>query len=190
MRTNRVNKARKAPGTCSRCGTKIKKGEPYFWIKGRRGPKKIFCGNHRPRDSEKTGSDKLSQLYAARESVEDLISNDASRDDLVGGLRDAAQTARDVGEEYRASKDNMPENLQASSKADELDEKADQCDQWADELEQAADDIEGMEDWDAEAKEAAEGENPDDAVDIAEDNSSTKMEAEDRANDALGALEL
>jgi hypothetical protein len=137
-----------------------------------------------------TTSDKLSTLYEARERVEDLINADASQADLVQALRDTADTARDVGNEYRDSKENLPDSLRDSSTGDSLDEKADQCDQWADELEQAADDIEGMEDWDAEAKEAAAGDTPDDAVDIAEENSPIKMEAEDRAQQALDSLEL
>ena len=153
-------------------------------------PKKFFCGEHRPRPSEMTGSDKLATLYAAQEHVEDMINGDAGRDDLVAALQEAAETARGVGEEYRSSKENLPENLQYSSTGEALEEKADQCDQWADELEQAADDIQAMEDWDAEAKEAAEGENPDEAVDIAEDHSDLKAEAESRAQEAVGFLEL
>lgn len=47
-RVNTVQKCRKSPGTCGRCGTVIAVGQPYkywaFMVGGRGGPKHIRCG--------------------------------------------------------------------------------------------------------------------------------------------------
>ena len=145
-----VNAARAGkPKHCKRCGTKINLGESYWWISHRLGKMSIrhnWCQLHHPRPSELTMSDKLSNLYAARESVED-VSWDAEtpletyKDDLESALNDAAQVARETGDEYREAKENMPESLQESDTAQLCDERADACDAWADELEQAAQEV-------------------------------------------------
>ena len=178
---------------CRRCAKPIKKGDSYFWFAnriGRSSRKSTFCADHRPRPSEMTTSDKLSQLYAAREAVEDAMrrsddnGNTVSLEDykeaVQAALEDAASTARDVGEEYRDSKSNLPDSLQDSQTGQDIEEKADACDAWADELESAASEIESY-----------EAEVPDDLEEGDEpDLDSQFEELEEIASRALEALEL
>jgi hypothetical protein len=212
-RVTHAAKARKDAGQCSRCRTPIKAGEPYKWFAnriGRSSHRKNFCKNCNPRPSEMTTSDKLSNLYAAQESIEDALQRgeqdfETFRDNVRAALEEAAQTARDTGQEYRDSKDNMPESFQNSSPGEELDEKADQCDAWADELESAAQEVESTErEEDVCVCKHEESEHIDgncrkcreEDADIvctafdAEENESGLDDIEQLASDAAGALEL
>jgi len=106
MQTNYVKHARGSPGPCEKCVKPIPKGAAYKWIKGRFGPKRVRCDACPDwRLSEKTGSDKLSRLYAARESVEDALAawdrDSGDVEDLRSALESAAGEASDVAEEYR-----------------------------------------------------------------------------------------
>ena len=143
MLTERVKNCRKSPGECQKCGVVIKVGEPYKSIKARYGPKNIRCDKCPDwRPSERTGSDKLSNLYGAREEVEDALaawdSGGGDASDLRETLESAAETAETVGEEYREA----AEAWEGKGPAEEWEEKAEQCDSWKDELESAAGDIE------------------------------------------------
>jgi hypothetical protein len=134
MRVNTVDRCRKSPGTCGRCGTKITEGMGYRWAKGRYTGKKVRCLNAAChfRPSDLTGSDKLSRLYSAREEVEDVLATDFDdADEVRSALETAAGEAREVGEEYAEASSNLDGRLNA----EELDEKAQQCENWADELE-------------------------------------------------------
>lgn len=148
-RITKVQKAQKDQGVCRRAGCKveIRTGDSYYWFAnliGRTSIRKIFCSSHFPRSSETTTSDKLSQAYAAQESLSDAIGSASCLDDITGALNEAAEQANDVAQQYRDSIDNMPENLQNGSQADEMNEKADNLEQWAQTLEDAAGEIEGM----------------------------------------------
>lgn len=148
-RTTYVKKAQKPQGKCYRggCGKAIKEGDSYYWFAnriGRSSIRKVFCSEHAPRPSEKTTSDKLSQIYAAQEALEDAVSSASSLEDLCSALREAAEQGNEVAEAYRESISNMPESLQSGSTADEMEEKASQCEEWAQTCEGAADEIEGM----------------------------------------------
>lgn len=195
MRVTSVNKAQSDVGKCCRagCTTEIKIGDSYRWFKFRNGPKRVFCSAHRPKSSEMTQSDKLSTLYAAREHAEELLATeDIGREDISAELNDCAQAARDVGEEYQSSLDNMPEQLQESSG---IQEKIDACEQWADELESAASEVESMEDW----TEMAQPDEPDENAseedkkayeEATELIDQAKQEAIDYAQNALDSLEI
>lgn len=155
---NFVKKAQdsKEPRKCIRCGTKIKPGDSYWWFAnriGRSSIRKNYCAKHRPRPSDMTTSDKLSQLYSAQESVEDEQNNRTDKDGvpisfddyksaMADALRSAADQARQVGGEYQESLDNMPEHLQESSG---ISERVEACIDWADALEAAADEVESFE---------------------------------------------
>jgi uncharacterized phage infection (PIP) family protein YhgE len=157
-RLHSVAKARTDQGNCLRCSKPIKAGDAYYWFKNRLGRmsiRKVFCKAHPPKASDMTTSDKLSRLYAAQETLEEAIAAASCTSDLVQALNEAAEQAREVGDGYRDSVSNMPENLQSSSTAQEMEEKADQCEGWADELESTASDIESDE-WEAEAKDEVE----------------------------------
>lgn len=151
-RVTYVKKSQKDQGNCRRCGKAIKCGEPYFWFANRIGGSSIrknYCADHRPRMSDTTTS-KMSSVYAARENVDDIVqaaSGDwkAYAESLSEALNEAAQTSRDVAEEYRDGVSNMPEGLQQGSIAQESEEKADALDSWADALENAAAELDGFE---------------------------------------------
>lgn len=146
-RVTTVASAQKPQGNCRRCGIEIKAGDKYYWFAnliGRTSTRKVFCSQHPPKDSDKTTSDKLSQLYAAREALEEAIVKASNGDEMAQACNDAAEQAREVAEAYRESVGNMPENLQQGSQAQEMEEKADNCDSWADSLESAASEIENL----------------------------------------------
>lgn len=157
-RVNVVQKARKAQGACSRCGAKIKKGDPYKWTKPRYGMRRVVCGQCQFKFSDLTSSDKLSQVYSAQEECEAAIQgwdgSDGTVDDLKDALTTAAGSIREVGEGYQESADNIHQNFSESSTADDCEEKASNLESWADEFESTADDLEEFDE--EEAKKEAE----------------------------------
>jgi hypothetical protein len=101
-----------------------------------------------PRPSDLTGNDKLSRVYGAQESVEDVLATwdttspgDCDKDSLEDALTTAAETIREVGEEYRESAEAINETAEGSPIAEECEEKADGLESWADEIESAASDL-------------------------------------------------
>ncbi len=146
-RLNHVKKARggEKPKKCYRCQTPIKAGDEYYWFANRMGRmsvRKDYCKNHRPRASEMTTSDKLSQLYAAQEEFGD--GNFETLEDMAEALRSAASVAESVKDEYQDGLDNMPDGLRDAD-PNGVQDKIDSCETWASELESAADEIENME---------------------------------------------
>jgi hypothetical protein len=169
MRTNTVKAARKAQGGCARagCTKQIQKGDSYYWVKGRFGPKRVFCAAHRPRASEKTSSDKLSQLYAAQETAEDDLANAAGYGDVAEMLRNAAMEAEEVASGYNESADNVDEHFPGSPQVDEIREKAEACETWQQALEDAAEEIDGLDPEDYEDEDTRDDDRLDDANDLA-----------------------
>jgi hypothetical protein len=109
----------------------IKKGESYYWWAFRYGGKrysKVY-----PKQSQLTNSDKLSRIYAAQESIQDAMCDDAELMREV--VEAAAEEIREVGEEYQESCDNIRDQFTDSPTADECEEKAEACSSLADELE-------------------------------------------------------
>lgn len=180
MRVNRVAKARKAQRPCCKCSTAINVGDSYKWIKGRYGPKRTFCKDHSPRQSDMTSSDKLARLYSAQESIEDAV----SLDELITALECAASDAREVGEEYQESADNIRETFSESNTADECEQKHEDCESWADELEQAQQECEEIRDRDDEDFTDAEGEKLSDEL-IEEERMDEARQVADSAADEL-----
>ena len=123
----------------------IKKGDTYYWWKFRHGGKvlsKTF-----PRQSQLTQSDKLSRAYATAENLSDAIGEAEDTEAIVDALNDAATSAREIGEEYGESADNIESAFpNGSPTADDCREKADSMDSWADELESAASEVEALDD--------------------------------------------
>lgn len=152
MRVNHVTSARKSPGPCSACRKPIEAGQAYKWIKGRYTAKSIrheTCPDWKA--SEMTGSDKLSRLYSAKESVEDAInefSEDAS--DLRSALEEAASEAQDVAQEYTDAAEAC------AAIRDQCEEYASSAENFGSECDSTAGDIEDF-DEDA-AREEARGE--------------------------------
>lgn len=160
-RVKTVNKARKSPGSCSKCGKKLEAGQSYRWWKFRYGGKRFRCTNAAcsPRQSDLTTSDKLSRCYAAGESIEDAISEfqkNFDLEDLRGAMEGAAGELREVAEEYRESASNVESGMNGNRMpiCDELEEKADNLDSKADEIESAASELEDFDE--DRAKEEAE----------------------------------
>jgi hypothetical protein len=146
-----VDKARKSPGKCGKCGQEIPAGAGYrHWSPGFRGGKRIRCLNcPTPRASETTGNDKLATCYGAGEAVEDALDafqNDGDIEALRGAVEEAAGQVREAAEMYRESQQNIEDGFQhATSQSDELGEKADNLESKADEMESAASDLEEFE---------------------------------------------
>jgi len=135
-RTNLVKKARKAQGNCRVCGKTINIGDPYKWVKPRYRGKIVACPNCVIPVSM-TSSSKMVAVWEAQEAL--------NRDDpesVAEGLRDLAQTAREVGEEYQEACDNQREYFPDAEQAEENEEKAQELDSWADSLESEADEAE------------------------------------------------
>lgn len=105
----------------------VKKGESYYWWQFRYGPKRY--SKEKPRRSQLTQSDFLSQLYeledeiaeAAPESPEDL---ESLRDEWV-------QRIEDLRDECQEKLDNMPEQLQESDSGQLLQERIDALEEWS-----------------------------------------------------------
>lgn len=110
----------------------IAKGESYYWWQFKNGGKHF--SKERPKSSQLTQSNYLSQLYSIQESMETIEANDAEelnavRDDLVSQLES-------LKEETESSLENMPESLQSSPTGELLQERIDALDSAISELEE------------------------------------------------------
>lgn len=130
-RVHRVQRARKANKEHG-----IKVGDSYYWWKFRHGGK--CFSKTPPRPSQLTQS-KASNALAAAEEAEDIIRDSADAEDMRAALTTAAEAIREVAQEYRDSRDNMPESLQDGPTGQDCEEKADALETWADDIESAVD---------------------------------------------------
>lgn len=144
-----VKKARKAIKSAG-----IKVGDSYYWWKFRYGGKRV--SKTRPRGSQLTQSEKISNARAAAESLEDIdINDDTTLDELQDLVSDIESTIDEIAEEYRDNISNMPESLQSSPTAEAMEESADQLESWASDVGQCLDSIdEDEEDWRENARNA------------------------------------
>ncbi len=183
-RTNHVKKARIDQGQCSKCGDEIKAGDPYCWWKPAFSYKHKRCAKPvcAPRPSDKTSSPHLGSLYAARENIEDAMGD---RESLVSALNDAAETAREVGENYEESASNIEETFGETDQVNEIREKTEACEAWADALDNAATEIEGLEESDVIENVDADEDDDDREEQIEQ---ALNEEATERASDAIGEL--
>jgi len=143
-----VRKARKSY-TCGGCGDAITPGTQYRWAKTRYGPKitrcmKVECTI---KQSELTGSEKLSTLYAVVEGLDELkVDSYDSLEDLATDVRGFSEQVTEVAEMYRESASNIEDGFGHSTmQSEELEQKADDVESWASEIEEAASNIEGIE---------------------------------------------
>lgn len=161
MRVHRVKRAAKPQGLCEVCLLTIQAGTAYNWIKSRYGPKRSRHAHCRPfRPSDLTSNDKLSELYAIQEAIEDDVGawgilEQTDLSNLISALEDGAEAARGVAEQYRESAENIESGFgHATSQSEELASNGDEVDGWADELEQLSTGLEPApegdwpEDWD------------------------------------------
>lgn len=124
-RVTSVEKCRHSPGSCGRCGCKIKTGESYKWWKFRHSAKSIRCAKPEcaPKSSELTQSEFWSAVYSLQEnhfSGEDGEALASERDEVVSELEQ-------IADELDDKKSNMPDSLQDSETANLLDERAEAC---------------------------------------------------------------
>lgn len=156
-RVTHVKSARKDQGSCIKCGTEIKAGDPYKWFAnliGRSSIKKKFCASCQIRPSDMTTSPHLGALYSAIENAEDELAaspGPVTLDDFATILRTCGEAVREAGEGYTESAEAIVEGFgHETSQSEEIAEKAQELESFADELDSAADEIESIEDPDAE----------------------------------------
>lgn len=113
----------------------VKKGDTYYWWKFRYGGKRV--SKVYPKRSQLTQSEFLSAYYELLERL-DTLDPAAYMDDpasLRSDLEDIASEIRQLGDDQRDKRENMPEQLQDGDTGTLLEERADGCESWADELE-------------------------------------------------------
>ena len=117
---------------CRACSEPIKPGEKFYTWKKRYGGTSYMHVSH--------GFPKPSMLSNRKTAViedatGDFPSTVESTDEISEALNAIAEIARDVGGEYEASADNMPESLQQGYQAEAMREVAQELETWADDLE-------------------------------------------------------
>jgi hypothetical protein len=145
-RVTHVKSARKDNPVCQ-------KGEPYFWWKFRYGGKRYSLT--RPKPSQLTQSEYLSNVYGLQEQIESWgsITNEDDLEMFKDEIRGALEELRDQTEENR---ENMPESLQESPTGELLQERYDALDEAANEIDSLdADSMNWSEVADAEAEHEA-----------------------------------
>jgi hypothetical protein len=155
MRINTVNKSRKSPGRCCRCGRTIEAGEGYKWVQAYRSAKRCFCLGCELRASDTT-SGRLGEVYAAQEGAQDSLAewDGQSIDDLRSLLETLQEELERIRDDYQEAADNMGEHFEGSEQHTELESASEQLDDWAS---QVADCISELDDED-EDEEASEEE--------------------------------
>lgn len=139
-RVHEIGRSNKSPGKCGRCNQTIPKGAGYRYAQpGFRSSRKLIrCMQPgcRFRPSELT-TGKMSQVYAATESAEDMILGWDGEDaeDIKAAMTDCAEAVRAVSEEYAEAAEAM------GSAGEEMQEKADELGSWADDIDSAADNL-------------------------------------------------
>lgn len=102
----------------------IAKGESYYWWQFKNSPKKY--SKTRPKASELTQSNYLSQLYEIQERIDEISADCA--EDLESILDDIKSNLESLKEETEGSLENMPESLQSSPTGELLQERIDSLD--------------------------------------------------------------
>jgi hypothetical protein len=159
----------------------IKKGDMYYFAQIKTGPRssRTIRSLTKPRPS---------QLNTGFAGLIGDIQEDFERIEDIDGLREMAETIRELGSEQQEKFDNMPEGLQQGDVGQLLEERAQECESWADEIEQAvdeyetecsdidemgADDLDLDDDADDEAIETARQEKRDEAFETAKENAAS-----------------
>lgn len=124
-----------------RHGCEIHKGERYYRAKKKFQKPRFGCLQHPFKGSELATSGKVASLLGIKEDLAGLSFNEENVESIADSLDDAASRAREVGEEYEESANNMEEYFPSSSQVDDIREKAENCESWADALENAAGEV-------------------------------------------------
>jgi hypothetical protein len=178
MHVTTVQKCQKSPGTCGKCGCKIKVGDPYRWWKFRYGGKRVRCMETKctPRQSELISNPFQSALTKISEDLDDACGIARAQTDptvAIQAVRDAAEELRNLGSEQQEKFDNMPYGLQQGDTGQLLENRADECEDKACTIESYADTAESeWEDRASDDDERGEQEICDSILDELESNSS------------------
>ena len=109
----------------------IGKGESYWWWQFKNDGKHF--SKTRPKNSQLTQSNYLSQLYAIQESMDDPKAE--TYEDLQAFVEDIKEQLESLKEETEGSLENMPESLQQGPTGELLQERIDALDNAINELE-------------------------------------------------------
>ncbi len=120
-RANFVKKARKD-------NPAVKKGESYYWWKFRFGSK--HYSKTRPKQSQLTQSDFLSQVYEIDERIEGMT----IEDDFESEIEEIKSELENLQSECEEKRDNMPEQLQDAPTGELLQGRYDSIDEMISEL--------------------------------------------------------
>jgi hypothetical protein len=121
----------------------IKKGDTYFHWSFFRGPK--MMSKTQPKRSQTTGSAKLSNVYAAEESLQALLDIATCPSDVIDALDQAITDAESCIDEYNEAIDNLNDGFpNGCPQIDETEEARDNIEAWKDELESAKSEVEGL----------------------------------------------
>lgn len=157
MRIHFVKKSRKE-WRCSKCGGTIEIGSQYRWWKHRyRLPTRWHVHHGSPKSSDLTTSDKLSRVYAAQETVEDIcndlgsaIIEEQDHLDLVHELEELEESGEATDEEIEALKEQIQEELEGlqgqartlcQDAFTEIQEQIEEAEYVADEYEESAENV-------------------------------------------------
>lgn len=141
MRVHYVKAARK-----DYSGTFIKKGDSYYWWKHAYSPRRV--SRTRPKPSELASSDKVCRVLEASEIIQEAfekLSNWEDVEGLASQIEDAANTVREVGEEYEESAESMESGFgHETSTSEEVRERGGEVTQYADDLDNMKDSVESV----------------------------------------------
>lgn len=116
----------------------IAKGESYWWWQFKNSAKQL--SKERPKTSQLTQSNYLSQLYDIQERLEQATAE--SPDDLESLIDEFKSELESLKEETESSLENMPESLQSSPTGELLQERIDALDNAISEMENIETDYE------------------------------------------------
>jgi hypothetical protein len=108
----------------------IAKGESYWWWAFKNGGKHF--SKERPKPSQLTQSNYLSQLYSIQESLEEIKAD--TPEDLESVIEDLKSDLENLKSETEDSLGNMPDSLQSSPTGELLQERIDALDNAISEL--------------------------------------------------------
>lgn len=167
-------KSQKDYGPCEQCGTEIRKGDLYQWMKGFRGPKRKRCAACPTWTTAQRETGPLASAYEAQEVAHaalDALTLDSYDpyadgidqnevwskivDDIKTILSDCAEQAASTIEQFEESLDNMGEGLSQGPTGQDIEEKKDTVQGWIDD---------SLENWspEDEAPQPDTGEEPED----------------------------
>lgn len=125
-RVTKVDKCRKSPGKCSKCGAEIKVGSPYVWWQFAYSEKTIRCASPAcaPKPQDLTRSEFWSAIYRIQETQ---FEGDCPSD-LESAVEDIKSDLDNLKSETEDKLSNMPDGLQQGSTGEMLQERIDALD--------------------------------------------------------------